>query len=505
VFLKVHGVALQRHEHSEDTLMCNTSPNSDSSNDGAKRPPMVNAELLGRHVHRSTSGVAVHIWRRGSSYIARGSYLGQRYGETLGADERQAEARLHEVLYEIGQGTFVLPKERSKRQLARLSVVRSTIRQLIDEFLIEKRNTRGEQLAKDYRCRLVPLIEFSEFDKTRNRWPAAADIGRQFAIEYKTTLASRVVNRNGRAASQDKLISPHQIYNALDCARTMFNWARSVQVAKLPSNFVNPFTKDIVGQRPQKDPLRQSLYPMDRRVQLVANMDEWQLTHLAVPLLLPLRPEDFTGLLIGDVDYENGLLKFGSRFGGRDFNKGHVSFGCPYPTELASLVRFLAGERAEGPLLRARTVFEGRREPSRVADAEHTAEWHIEDAFRHAVPRHLVTPHDQKTLVRRTIREMGGVAGDDLADEFVRVLERAGLQKRGRFYDLRGSISTELDRAGVSVLVQRYVTGHTTSDILNQYVSLDPSLEMQKYFATLGPLLDAMHHRAQQLGLKLPI
>ena len=62
-----------------------------------------------------------------------------------------------------------------------------------------------------------------------------------------------------------------------------------------------------------------------------------------------------------------------------------------------------------------------------------------------------------------------------------------------------------MERAGVSHLVQRYVTGHTASDILFEYVSLEPHKEMQKYFVTIEPLLIAMHHQAQQLGLKLPI
>ena len=57
------------------------------------------------------------------------------------------------------------------------------------------------------------------------------------------------------------------------------------------------------------------------------------------------------------------------------------------------------------------------------------------------------------------------------------------------FYNLRGSISTDLNRAGVSRLVQRYVSGHTTSHILMDYVSLDPATEMQKYFEQIKPLL----------------
>jgi len=518
VISEVSGVADQRRELTKDTLMFDSINNHSSTGVAAfnveaaepqatarKRAPMVSAVLLGRHTHESANGVAVHIWCRGNSYLARGSYNKRRFGASLGCNEKEAEARLHAVLYEIGQGTYIVPSDSKERPLGQPTVARLTIRQLADEFLVDKRQTKGEQTAIDYRSRLAPLIEFSELEKSRKRWPTAANVDREFAIEFRVQLLSRVVNRNGRAASQEKLISPNQVYNVLDCARTAFHWGKSIQIAKLPSSFVNPFTKDIVGQRPQKDPLRKSLYPLELRAQLVANMDEWQLTHLAIPLLLPLRPEDYTALLIGDVDFTSGWLNFGTRFGGRDFNKGHVSFVSPYPVDLVPFLRFLAAGRTDGPLLRARTVFEGRRTPRRVVDRDRGAGWQIEDAIRHAAPRCLATPQDQKRLVRRTIREMGGVDGDNLAEEFGNVLRKAGMEKLGRFYDLRGSVKTEMERSGVSLLMQKYLSGHTIGEITFAYTSLDPNTEMKKYFATLSPLLDAMLTRARQLGLKLPI
>lgn len=136
---------------------------------------------------------------------------------------------------------------------------------------------------------------------------------------------------------------------------------------------------------------------------------------------------------------------------------------------------------------------------------EHSADWHIEDTVRHAAPHHLATPQDQKKLVRRTVREMGGVDGNDLAKEFGHVVQKAEIGKRGPFYQLRSSVKTDMERSGVSLLMQKYFSGHTTGEITFEYVGLDPITEMQKYFATLGPLLDAMSNRAQQLGLKLPI
>ena len=98
---------------------------------------------------------------------------------------------------------------------------------------------------------------------------------------------------------------------------------------------------------------------------------------------------------------------------------------------------------------------------------------------------------------------MGGVSEDSLAKELTKLLARCGIADGIRMYDLRGSINSELNAAGVSFLDQRYVTGHGTKDILNQYVSLAPRGQMPKYFATIQPLLAAMKGRADELGMVL--
>jgi hypothetical protein len=284
-----------------------------------------------------------------------------------------------------------------------------------------------------------------------------------------------------------------------------FTWGKDVRVAKLPSWFVNPFTVEIVGRRPQRDPLRQPSFPLERRVQLVAYMDLWQLTHLALPLLLPMRSEDWSGLLIDEIDDVHQRIRFGTRFDGRDFNKGRLSFTCPYPEQLTPFITFCQAGREAGPLLRARSVFEGRRRPCLEVHNSCNVNTYVDSAIQSAPADRRKTLQDQKEIVRRTLRQMGGVSTDELAKEFKQVLAKGGQQQAERFYDLRGSVTTEMDRAGISTLVQKYVTGHATSDILFEYVGLDPREEMQKYFRGIGLLLEAMHERARELGVKLPI
>jgi hypothetical protein len=211
------------------------------------------------------------------------------------------------------------------------------MRLLCDAFLVEKRMVRGKQTADDYRNRLTPLIEFSEQAKILRQWPIAADIDRDFVVQFRTFLHTRKITRNGRAAAAEKSLSPAQIFNVLDCARTMFSWARRPEVQQIPLALGNPFTEDLVGRRPSKDPLRPVVFPMDLRMQLVGQMDGWQLCQLCIAMVLPLRPEDYTGLLISEVDFSARTLHFGTRFGGWDFNKGQQSFRVPFPAELDPL------------------------------------------------------------------------------------------------------------------------------------------------------------------------
>jgi integrase len=299
-------------------------------------------------------------------------------------------------------------------------------------------------------------------------------------------------------------MSPHQVYNVLDTCRTMFNWARTPEINLLPSHFPIPFADDLVGQPAKRDPLKPAAFPLNKRVAMVEVMDEWQVIHLAWSLVLPLRPEDFQGLLIEEVDRESHLLRFGERLGGADFNKGRQQFVCPYPQELAWLLDRCIGPRSAGPLLRRRDVFSGRRRTAVQVATSTDVTRAMEAAIANTRSGDLQAPQDFKRVVRRSIVALGGVSTNCLRKELRQVFERAGFGGGATPYELRHSINSEFERAGVGILTHRYVTGHATNDVLNHYTTLAPASEMQKYFATLHPLFDALHTRAEQLSMVEP-
>ena len=468
--------------------------------DGRQRK-MTKSTLLGQHSHETASGVGVNVYQRDGKYLVRGYVDGEAFGKTLGADEREASRCLHRLLVEIEDGTFVRPSELRGRQLKRGPVPRFTIRQLCDDFLVEKRKTKGKKTADTYRSRLTPLIKFSERMESRRSWSLAMDVDREFAISFLSSLASYAVTRNGHPGGSESPMSPRQTRNVLDCTRSLFHWAKRPEVNKLPSNFVNPFSDDIVGTRPKKDPLRPQQLPVDQRIRLVHAMDRWQLTHLVLSLVLPLRPEDCTGLLISDVDFQNHRLMFGTRMGGRDFNKGRQQFVVPFPRELVPLLRFCVDGRAAGPVLRRRAVFEDRKQSKLFVSSPEDVLEQFERALTAADSESVQTPQDQKVLFRSTLRQIGGTSGNEMNREFKSLLGRAEIPEDTRLYDLRGAVSTEMYKAGVADLTLRYVTGHTTGDILNEYISFDPADEVQKYFDLIRPLLDEIKLKARSLGI----
>jgi len=223
----------------------------------------------------------------------------------------------------------------------------------------------------------------------------------------------------------------------LDCARTMISWACRPMVQQLPITLGNPFGEDLVGHRPTKDPLRPVVFPPDLRKQIVGQMDAWQLCQLGIDMVLPLRPEDYTGLLISEVDFTGRVLHFGTRFGGGDFNKGQQSFRVPYPPELDSLLHRCVADRSEGPLLRQRTIADGRHLPKVLVQSTEELEELFRREMASAKPGTIQAKQDGKQLFRRLLRSMGGVSPDSLAKEFRKASANIQIPVGARFYDLR--------------------------------------------------------------------
>lgn len=464
---------------------------------------MVPSLLLGRHTHVSRDGVAVNIVRRKGKYIGRGSYQGQRFGQTLGGTEAEAEVKLRELLYSLDNGTFMRPSDAKKLPLKTGTPSRIDVRKLANHFLSEKRQTRGKKTTQDYQSRLDHLIEFAETPENHKRWPWTSDIDRAFAVAFRSWLHERLVTRNGHNASQPYHMSASQIVNVMECSRTLLNWAKRTDINMLPAWFANPFSYDLVGSRPQRDPLAPPTVPIDLRIDMIGIMDIWQLCVLGLVFTVPSRPEELAGLMISDVDFEKRELVFGTRLGGNDFNKAHMAFRIPFAEELAPLLLHMRGDRTGGPLLLRRTVFEHRRKPELIAETTEQITAAYQQALNLSKRHEVQTEQDRKRIFRSVLRAAGGVNPKDLNQAFSELLAEVRPGNKIRFYDYRGAVTTDLKNAGVESVFRRYITAHSLKgEILGNYEHQDLHLHMRRYFEHLQPLLDTIAARAKELGVE---
>jgi integrase len=373
-----------------------------------------------------------------------------------------------------------------------------TLRQLTDEFLADRRKARGRRTAQDYAARLGPVLDFAEKGANLKRWPLAGDVDDEFASSLRAFLFEYRTTRNGGVGGTQRPLSPRQVINVLECLRTMLHWARKPQVRKLPRDWASPLTAELIGQPPAKDPLREDKLTLETRATIVKQMDVWQVCVFGLSVVLPLRPDEAAGLLIGDVNFQRGWLEFGRRFADCNFTKGKVAFVLPFPDELRPVLAACVGGRAEGPLLRSRKSFGRAAQP--VSSAEHLRRLYEAELSRQPAGA-VQTEQDRKEVFRQLLRRLGGVSEDALSREFKGLVEQGDIRNGATLYSLRHSVTTAMNRAGVPHLELRYVTGHSANDILNEYASLDPVAAMRRYFDSVRPLLGAVAAHSARLGL----
>lgn len=473
----------------------------DSSIESTQKSPsnsrkMVPVELMGSHTHETGVRINVHIYQRDGKYLARGRYERRPFGETLGADPQEAKSKLIELLHRLEAGTFVPPSDARKQMLKTRKIPNLTLRELCDRYLTEKRKVRGESTARTYLNRLAPILDFAESAQSLKKWPIALSIDKDFALELLEFLFNRKITRNGSANAPTKLMSSRHIKHCGDTLRMALNWACRTDVRNLPPDFVNPVTHDLFEKSFNKDPLRDCVFPLARRIDLLNAMDDWQFMSLSMLLVLPIRLEDIAGLIISDVDFNKQQIRFGSRFGGSDFNKGKVDVKFPLPDELMPLLLMLVRERLEGPLFLNRKICKGNSSSKYTFNSTSALERQYHDELSKAPKGSVLNSQDRKAVFRNFLNKAGGITSAYVGKKMRQVI---GEVESGRPYDLRGSITQEMKEAGIPLLELRYLTEHSVSDIINVYAGLNPEQEIVKYYNKISPLLETIKTRTEQL------
>jgi hypothetical protein len=459
------------------------------------------AELLGSHSHVFGGKYRVHVFRRNGRFLVRGRVDTKEFGPTLGSDKSEAEAALRRLLCELDDGTYIRSSEQKSRSLRRRNAPRHTIITLADEFMEHTRKKSGVDTRNTYRSRLAPVLAFAEQTDIKARWRLALDIDREFLDRLRQHLMSQNVTRNGRPGGKQTLRSAGSARQIMECLRTCLNWACRPDVVALPRNYQTPFTEDALPKLPRKDPLRPMNLTMTTRIDLVLACDAWQLPWVATLAVLPVRFEDIANAVIGDIDFGTFVWRFGSSFSGQLPNKCGFQVHVPIPRQLGSLLQSVTNPRTSGPLFVTRK-WQARKQIDNGQLASPAAfEQYVQQALLNAGKKGVATPNDRKQVIQGVLRDCGGFPQDLVGKQLKELFERVGVRQGVVPYDIRGAVTTEMRNAGVRDLEVRYLTLHSTNDILNEYVTLDVGRECQKYFEHITPLLQAIETRATALGL----
>jgi hypothetical protein len=454
---------------------------------------MCKAELLGSHTHSTAAGIDVHVWIRDSRYIARGSIQKRRFGPTLGSDPKQAAVALRRLLADIDDGCFTRPSERPVRSTPRLPTTAATFDTIADRYIDELTRSKGRETGGTLASRLEHAQHFFARQESRKRWPNAVDIDRAAALEFRAYLSSLAITRNGHANGTTKPMSQTHVRNVLGAVQMALRWAQKSQIRLLPADFEPPFDPSVVPPKRQRDILTPPTFPMEQRIRLVDEMNAYELATLALPMLLPLREEDFAVMMVSTVNRDTRRIRVGDAFEGELPTKARAAFTIAYPPALDWLIVLLVDNRADGPLLLREAVIRLKRaRPVTQASL-------LQDMAQ--LPQHEVaTVGDRKNALRRLLSRAGGVDGDDLRRTFNRVKRACGFA--GRFHELRGSNMTDMRRAGVDLLLRKYFGGRRLSgEIQAVYESGQVDEEIGKYFSFAQPVIAAINGRAQALGL----
>ena len=461
------------------------------SGDSSNRK-MVKSCINGQDFFEAADGTKVSIYHRGKQFMGRGSFNGRQFGQQLGKTECEAAVKLRSVLHELDNGIFIPPSHQRKQAVRRrVANVSLDLGELINQFLNHVGKTKGKKIKTAYMDRLRPVLQFENKPENRRRWAKASTIDGDFVTELLAWL--RITPFQDKSG-QPRFRKEKTVRNILEALRTCLNWARRAENRLLPGDYLMPVTQDILGKEAAKDVFRPNPLSEADKIKIIQRATDHELTVIALFILLAERADELAGLCIEDVDLNSRHLLFGINNSDVNFTKGHTAFRIPYPAELDGLIKTLINGRDQGPLVR-QVSFQGKKEKQSV---DLMAKWRAEASQK---PANVGTMNDKKTLFREVMRKAGGASADYIGKLFAKIAKRAGLENIQPGF-CRDSVTHLMERSGMSHLSLRYLTSHSTNDILNTYTGLDIDVEMGKYYAMVPSLVQAIASRFPSLPVE---
>ncbi|MCA9018396.1 MAG: tyrosine-type recombinase/integrase, partial [Planctomycetaceae bacterium] len=314
----------------------------------------------------------------------------------------------------------------------------------------------------------MPLLEFIERPEFQKSFSLPSRVTSDFAQQFVRYLRGRNVTRNGKSGGKTHPMSRKHQENCFTTIRTLFNWGRKPEQSLLPAAMMNPFMPELLGAKTTKDPLRENKIPLNIRIALVEQMDRQELLNLSFPLVLPIRPDELCAAFVEDLDLSQEFWRIETKGDDWYFTKGRTSFTLPLPPVLVRIGQILVREHRFGPLFRVFGPTSSKAPHDSAADDGPSFGKSLLTKLNEDDVKRSLPPQDRKAAFLQAMAAAGGLSTDYLRKQWRRLFRLVNLPDSVRPYDLRGAVSTDMHQAGIRHLELRYLTGHTSNDIMNE-------------------------------------
>jgi integrase len=375
---------------------------------------------------------------------------------------------------------------------------------LVEQFQadLHHRADAGEidpRTVKRYEAALKHYLGFVEQPSISRQFPHVSAVDREFALDLLAHLRRAQVRPNGHPHGQSRpMRRPDYVFDVV-CA--MYEWAADPQRGKLiAEGFHNPFIRRGRSTSAMATvPLGEPDITIDMAVGFLAACDVYQLRLFGPLAIYGLRASEPCLLLHERLG--NNWLDVPCLPELCYFTKGRRAKRLPIIPTLGNLLRAGTGDSSSGLLYLRRGIATATKSAPLAGASFKTL---VAEFQRRCDVATVRTIADRYRARDQLLRDAGGITYDHIVGEFSRIIRRLGWPTSATIKDFRHLVATCLENGGMPEHYRRFILGQSPGRAaIVTYTHLNEV--RQKFTAavqqTLGPIVDAIDRRAQDLGL----
>jgi integrase len=320
-----------------------------------------------------------------------------------------------------------------------------------------------------YRAALDRFLDFCQ-----EAGIATADaVGEATVEDFVRWLRGRTRTRNGAAKGKRSAYKTSGVKVILTTCRIAFNWAGKRRM--LPAFAANPFSSfpiDKLRDREAGEPHKHVFTPAQEAA-FFAACDDWQRGVFTALVSLGLRVGELTHLLVGDVDFEAGVIEVRSKPEMFWSVKTGRRRRLPLVPATRELLARLVGDRKAGFVFLNEDFASGRAQPAVAFASPRAFQAHLQKVVTDLLAgRPDALEKECRRAVTAFCRAVGQIPEKRVRGEFMKLTKTIGCPEFTRAHDLRHLFSTRAQEAGVNPLLVQELLGHATLDMTRRYTHM---------------------------------